>query len=42
MKNYTKKLTPKLQNFSGSANFAKYTAEELEKKLLESQKGKFN
>ena len=42
MKNYTKKLNPKIHNFSGSANFAKYTAEELEKKLLESQKGKFN
>ena len=36
------KLNPKIHNFSGSANFAKYTAEELEKKLLESQKGKFN
>ena len=42
MKNDTKKLNPKIHNFSGSANFAKYTAEELEKKLLESQKGKFN
>ena len=42
MKNYTKKLNPKIHNFSRSANFAKYTAEELEKKLLESQKGKFN
>ena len=42
MKNNTKKLNPKIHNFSGSANFAKYTAEELEKKLLESQKGKFN
>ena len=42
MKNYTKKHNPKIHNFSGSANFAKYTAEELEKKLLESQKGKFN
>ena len=42
MKNDTKKLNPKIHNFSGSRNFAKYTAEELEKKLLESQKGKFN
>ena len=42
MKNDTKKLNPKIHNFAGSANFAKYTAEELEKKLLESQKGKFN
>ena len=42
MKNYTKKLNPKIHNFAGSANFAKYTADELEKKLLESQKGKFN
>ena len=36
------KLNPKIHNFAGSANFAKYTAEELEKRLLESQKGKFN
>ena len=36
------KLNPKIHNFAGSANFAKYGAEELEKKLLESQKGKFN
>ena len=42
MKNDTKKLNPKIHNFSGSRNFAKYDADELEKKLLESQKGKFN
>ena len=42
MKNDTKKLNPKIHNFSGSRNFAKYGADELEKKLLESQKGKFN
>lgn len=37
-----KKLNPKIHNYSGSANFLKYDADELERMLLESQKGKFN
>lgn len=37
-----KKLNPKTHNFSGSANFLKYEADELERRLLESQRGKFN
>ena len=39
--NTSKKLNPKVHNFPGSANFMKYEADELEKKLLESQKEKF-
>ena len=37
-----KKLNPKVHNFPGSANFSKYEADELERILLESQRGKFN
>lgn len=39
--NSDKKLNPKVHNYMGSDNFAKYTEEELEKMILENQKNKF-
>lgn len=39
--NHKSKLNPKLHNYMGSANFMKYTPEELEKILEQSQKDKF-
>lgn len=39
--NYAAKLNPKVHNYMGSANFMKYTEEELEKMILENQKDKF-
>ena len=39
--NSDKKLNPKVHNYMGSDNFAKYTEEELEKMILENQKDKF-
>lgn len=38
---YNMKLDPRVHNYEGSANFMKYTPEELEKILENSQKGKF-
>lgn len=39
--NYNSHLNPKVHNFEGSANFLKYSPEELEKLLFENQKNKF-